>query len=428
MTAVAPATPRLRRMGGWLAGAPFRADTWRWAAFCVTGLLVGVVALVAGFCGLLVGGLLVVTVVGIPAVLILLSGLRAVTRLERRRLARRGASVAAPYRGEEPGLPWWQRMRGRLRDPATFRDLGWLVLVGPLGVAIGLVVVLGWLTAAATITLPLWYRWLPEHHAVLLSGPHEQRFVIDSTSSALPYVAIGVALVWVSAWLTVGLGRTEVALTQPLLRGSPRLLLQGAIASRRAATSSQQRLVGSLARDLHDGAQARLVAMSLDLNLAMHAEDGSDRDQLMQQAYTSSRAALAELRDLVRGIEPPLLRERGLLGAIDGLAREAPQLVTVYTNVDEDLPPAVASSAYFIIAEALANAAKHSRAENVRIDLDMHGETLYLRITDDGQGGADATSSGLRGLAERARAAGGVLTISSPKGGPTRIEANLPCE
>lgn len=168
--------------------------------------------------------------------------------------------------------------------------------------------------------------------------------------------------------------------------------------------------------------------MLLDLNLAMQTSDDSQRQHLMQQAQASSRAALAELRDLVRGIQPPLLRERGLLGALDALAREAPQPVDIAADVRGRLPRPVESAAYFIVAEALTNVAKHSDAHAVTVEVSERDGELCLVVSDDGRGGADGRGAGLRGLTERARAVGGTITISSPAGGPTRIEARLPCK
>ncbi len=427
-SAKSAASPRSARAGTWLILAPFRADTWVWAWFCLAGLVVGIVALTAGFCGLLAASFLVLTLVGIPVVLVLLGSLRMFANLERRRLGWTGTVVASPYPADAPHRSWLGRLADRAREPAAFRDLAWLLLSGPVGIAAGLAAAVSWLTAAAATTLPVWYRWLPAHHAVLISGPHEQRFVIGSAGAALPYAAAGIALIWVSAWLTVGLGRAEALLMRALLAGSPRLRLSGAVAARQAAVRSQQQLVERLARDLHDGAQARLVTAALDLNLALHAQSEGERERLMRQAQASSQGALAELRDLVNGIAPPLLRERGLVGALDGLALEAPQPVSISADINGELPGAVALAAYFIIAEALTNVAKHSDARAVQIVLHERADVLHLLVTDDGRGGADPAGMGLRGLADRATAAGGVMMVSSPPGGPTRIEARLPCE
>jgi signal transduction histidine kinase len=159
----------------------------------------------------------------------------------------------------------------------------------------------------------------------------------------------------------------------------------------------------------------------------LQTQDDTERQKLIQQAQASSRAALAELRDLVRGIEPPLLRERGLLGALDALAREAPQPVHIAAEVTAVLPRPLASAAYFIVAEALANVAKHSSARAVTVEIFERAGDLVVIVSDDGQGGADPHGAGLRGLADRAHALGGTITVDSPAGGPTKIEVRLPC-
>jgi signal transduction histidine kinase len=417
----------LAAVASWLLRAPARAATWRWARFLLGGLLTGVLALGAGFAGVLTGALLIVTVVGIPVMLMLVRGLRLFTELERRRLASAGVLVASPYAPAREGSTWLARLTAPFRDPATLRDLAWLLLAGPVGIAAGLASTLSWLTAVASLSLPVWYRWLPMHRAVLESTSRHQHFVIDSVPSALPYAAGGLLLIWVSAWLTAGLGRGQAWLMRSLLGHSPRQQLSAAVAGRQAAVSSQQRLVDRLVRDLHDGAQARLIAASLDLNLALQTQDDTERQKLIQQAQASSRAALAELRDLVRGIEPPLLRERGLLGALDALAREAPQPVHIAAEMTAVLPRPLASAAYFIVAEALANVAKHSSARAVTVEIFERAGDLVVIVSDDGQGGANPHGAGLRGLADRAHALGGTITVDSPDGGPTRIEARLPC-
>lgn len=412
----------------WLLAAPLRAATWRWAGFCWSGAVVAVLAVAAGFLGALTAALLAATVIGLPVMLLLLLALRGFARLERRRLAWAGIAVTSPYGPEALGASWWARLLARLRDPTTWRELAWLVLAGPVGLTAALISGVLWVTAAAAMTVPVWFRWLPGHRAVLESTATAHYFTIDSTAAALPYAAGGLALVWVSAWVTAGLGRGEAVLMRSLLSGSPSQQLRQARTARQAAATSQQQLVDRLARDLHDGAQVHLVAATLDLNLAMQAADAEERDALLRQAQVSSRAALTDLRDLVRGIDPPLLRERGLLGALNALAHEAPQPVNITADLPPDLPRPVQSTAYFIVAEALSNVAKHSGASSATITLLGRDGELRVVVHDDGRGGADRNGSAPQGLQERVNAAGGTITVHSPPGGPTTLEARLPCE
>lgn len=209
--------PSLTRAACWLAGAPVRAATWRWAWFSSAGLLAGVVALAAGFVGLLAEALLLLTVVGIPLMLLLLRGLRGFAQWERCRLRWAGIAVASPYTQGPVGRSWLARLADPLRDPATLRDLAWLLLAGPVGIGVALVTGVSWLTAVASATLPVWYRWLPGQRAVLESTPHRHLFVIDSVPSAMPYALAGLALIWVSAWLTAGFGYGQAQLMRTLL-------------------------------------------------------------------------------------------------------------------------------------------------------------------------------------------------------------------
>jgi signal transduction histidine kinase len=183
-------------------------------------------------------------------------------------------------------------------------------------------------------------------------------------------------------------------------------------------------------RDLHDGAQARLVALGMSLAMA---EDELERDPagaraLLAEARGASSAALEELRDLVRGIHPPVLADRGLVGAAEALAFAAPMRVTVTSEMAGQLPAPVESAAYFVVAEALTNIVKHAGAQHAQVTLTDNADRLTIVIQDDGAGGADpAKGTGLRGISRRLAAFDGTLTINSPPGGPTELVMVLPC-
>ena len=184
-----------------------------------------------------------------------------------------------------------------------------------------------------------------------------------------------------------------------------------------------------LERDLHDGAQQRLVALRLQLRLARDqaGKDPAVAQQMMDGAMTELDEALEELRELARGIHPAVLADRGLDAAISALAARSPVLVGVDVATGR-LPGPVESAAYFVVAEALTNAAKHAGAAEITVRISRHRDLLIVEVTDDGTGGADpARGSGLRGLADRVAAVDGRLTITSPPGGPTVIRAELPC-
>ena len=184
-------------------------------------------------------------------------------------------------------------------------------------------------------------------------------------------------------------------------------------------------------RDLHDGAQQRLVALAMELGRAK-AKFGDDPEGarlLLDQAHIEAKAALTELRNLVRGVHPPILTERGLDPALSGLAALCPIPVDVHVEVPVRPKPAVEAVAYFMVAEALTNVAKHSRASHASVVVEGHGfpGSLTVLVSDDGIGGADPHGAGLSGLADRVNGVDGELSVESPSGGPTMISAVLPC-
>ncbi len=184
-------------------------------------------------------------------------------------------------------------------------------------------------------------------------------------------------------------------------------------------------------RDLHDGAQQRLVALAMELGRA-RAKFGNDPEgakELLDRAHIEAKEALTELRNLVRGVHPPILTERGLDPALSGLAALCPIPVDVHVEVPVRPKPAVEAVAYFMVAEALTNVAKHSRASHVNVVVEGHGfpGTLTVLVSDDGIGGADPHGAGLSGLANRVSGVDGELSVESPSGGPTMISAVLPC-
>ena len=200
--------------------------------------------------------------------------------------------------------------------------------------------------------------------------------------------------------------------------------------TRAGAVDAQDARLRRIERDLHDGAQARLVALGMSLGMAERkldeAQPGAARE-LLAEARAGAEQALRELRDLARGIHPPLLADRGLEAAVRSLADLSPLPVGLSVNMPERPPSQVESAAYFVLAEGLANAAKHARAGRVDIRIERAGPMLRLRIADDGVGGADPGGSGLVGLRHRVEALDGTFAVTSPRGGPTTLSAELPC-
>jgi signal transduction histidine kinase len=183
-------------------------------------------------------------------------------------------------------------------------------------------------------------------------------------------------------------------------------------------------------RDLHDGVQQRLVSLAINLGMARSQLDGlpPEAGAVIGSAHEEAKAAMAELRDLVRGLHPAVLDDRGLDAALSGIAARAPFPVRLRVEVPERAAPAVEAVAYFVVSEALTNIAKHAEATEADVEVVQTRGRLRLRIVDDGVGGADpARGSGLAGLARRAASVDGTFTLTSPVGGPTAITVELPC-
>jgi signal transduction histidine kinase len=218
-----------------------------------------------------------------------------------------------------------------------------------------------------------------------------------------------------------------------LLRSPDRAALTERISTlestRAGAVDVQEAELRRIERDLHDGAQARLVALGMSLGMAEQklSTDADAARQLLAEARAGAGEALRELRDLARGIHPPVLADRGLEAAVRALAAGSPIPVVVSVENPERAKPPVESAAYFVVAETLANAGKHSGASRVTVRIVRTGDVLSVEIEDDGAGGADLSGSGLSGLRRRVEALDGTLTVASPAGGPTTVRAELPC-
>ena len=201
--------------------------------------------------------------------------------------------------------------------------------------------------------------------------------------------------------------------------------------TRRGALDSQAVELRRIERDLHDGAQARLVALSMKLGRAEERfrgqENGAEVSALLREVREDASAAIRELRELARGIAPPVLTDRGLEAAVRSLADRSGAEVRVSGSLDRRPAPAVELAAYFVVAESLTNAAKHAPGARVEVSLDERGGDLFIEVTDFGPGGANPDGGGLTGLRQRVEALDGQLSLTSPAGVGTQVEAVLPC-
>jgi signal transduction histidine kinase len=247
-------------------------------------------------------------------------------------------------------------------------------------------------------------------------------------------VAGGLALAVLTVLLTRGLAIGLAAMATWLLAVDDRAVLAARVdtleATRAAAVESADARLLRLERDLHDGAQHRLsyIAMELDRARAKLADDPEGASELLTRAHEETKKAMAELRDLVRGIHPSVLTDRGLDAAVSGLAERCPVPVDVDIQLEPRPPTPVETAAYYVVAEALTNVGKHAAARSAAVDIHRHGSLLSISVWDDGHGGASRRpGSGLEGLAQRVEALDGSLTIDSPEGGPTMVRAEVPC-
>jgi signal transduction histidine kinase len=232
------------------------------------------------------------------------------------------------------------------------------------------------------------------------------------------FPAVGLGLAFTLHTLSYSSGRTDLsARVDELTR------------TRRGALDVQSAELRRIERDLHDGAQARLVALTMQLGRAeARLEDRPETADLIRKAREEATAAVSELRDLARGIAPPVLADRGLVAAVEALAQRSGIDTTVQSKLSQRLAPVVESAAYFVTAEALTNVAKHAHGASAEITIRRSGSQLFVEVADDGPGGADPRGGGLSGLRLRVEALDGSLDVDSPEGIGTTIRAVLPCE
>ncbi len=398
------------------------ARTWLAFIHHIAGVIIGLVAFIAVVTLVTLSvGLLPLMLAGFPVFGLTLRLLDWLAQFERARFGLLlGARNAAWPAGARAGYRFWLVPRWRAyAHRATWCEVGYGLARLPVSLVCYLLTSLAWALGLMLLTAPLYDG----------SG-----HVLRATPSVLAVSALaGVLLLLAAPKVTRGLAVADAALARVLL-GPP-----SDLAARVAELeTSRDRVVDAadaerrrIERDLHDGAQQRLVALAMELGRAKSkfADDVGAAAELVDRAHIEAKAALTELRDLVRGVHPPVLTDRGLDAALSGLAARCPVPVDVRVEVPVRPRPAVEAVAYFMVAEALTNVAKHSRASSAKVVVEGYGYpgTLNIMISDDGIGGADAHGSGLAGLADRVAGVDGRLTVESPSGGPTIIAAVLPC-
>jgi signal transduction histidine kinase len=404
--------------------------TWLAMTSHLAGFIMGLAVFVVIVTGLSLGfGLLVLALVGLPLLGLTLRLASYFAVAERARIALMlGTPIPGWPAGSRAGYRWGIVPRRRmLTERATWGEIGYSLLRLPVSAVAVTVSVSVWSAALVLLTLPLYSKDLPS------GGARIGDVVFTGTPTMATSAALGLALLLIAPQLTRGFGRLDAGLSRGLL-GPPSDLaarVSELEISRERVVDAAEAERRRIERDLHDGAQQRLVALAMELGRAKarFADDPDAARVLVDQAHAQAKEALTELRNLVRGVHPPVLTERGLDAALSGLAALCPIPVDVHVDVPVRPRASVEAVAYFVVAEALTNVAKHSRASHAKVMVEGHGfpGTLTVMISDDGIGGAKADSPGLSGLADRVSGVDGRLSVESPTGGPTIIAVELPC-
>ncbi len=434
-----PAVGPVRRgLAGFLR-VPFTLRTWREFAYLLACVPVGVAGLAYLVVGFGVAAVLAVTFLGVPVLAVAVVGARGwgtVYRWLSAVMLRAPVPAPAPFRARSSATGW---LRAALSDRTGWRTCGFLGLKLPLTFLGAYGAVLLWVESWFLVISPLLW-WLTgatnvdahgvRHHALFQIGP----YWIDTWPRSLLVAAAGAVTVFLTAWPIRWFAQLDRWLIATLL-GLPRQdrRVRHLERSRAVAVEDSAATLRRVERDLHDGTQARLVTVAMNLSRArtrLAHNDPDGVDELLDAAHSTATEALAELRDIIRGIHPPAL-DMGLDAALETLAARAGLPVRVATRLParpvERAHPAVETIAYFCVAELLTNVTRHSGARSARIDAVQEGDRLTLRVWDDGHGGARiGAGSGLRGLRERVGVVDGTLSVSSPPGGPTEVAVVLP--
>ena len=414
--------------------APFEARSWREFGYVLLSLPISILLFTYAVTMVSLGAGLLITFLGVPVLAGALAGCRGFGALERaraRRLLDLDVADPEPLRMKKNGPMAW--MGAVLKSGTSWRHLLYAVLHFPWAVFSFVVALNFWAYGWALLTYPLWFWVFPMYGGqggLQLYGDQHHQIYLDNPFEITVTALVGLLFTLATPWIVRALTMVDRLMVHGLLGPST-------LATRVVELESDRGVVVDTAaadlrrieRDLHDGAQARLVALAMDLGLAKEklTEDPEAAARMVGEAHGEVKTALQELRDLARGIHPAVLTDRGLDAALSSVASRC----TVPVQVDVDLPArpaaAIEGIAYFTVSELLQNISKHAKATWAAVDVWRVENRLMLQVVDNGVGGADASGgSGLAGLAGRLDAVDGILVVDSPVGGPTRITAELP--
>jgi signal transduction histidine kinase len=367
------------------------------------------------------------------SLLIVFLAVPALTAMHRHRL-RYTAAV------EIPPLPAIERrlspagVAAAARSPATWRQLGYHLLAGPALAAAAAAAVGMWL-AGLLATLVYAYAWGLTPRTMLVHGlSWPPNFLHRMPIPTDVWLTLGgLVLLAIAPRLAAAVAALDAAAARALLGPSRAQELEHQVEhltqTRTGAVDAADAERRRIERDLHDGTQQRLVALAMNLGMAKaQTTTVEEAHQAITEAHEEAKAALAELRNMIRGLHPAVLEDRGLDAALSGVAARMPIPVRVTVDVPRRPPPTIEAVAYFVVSESLTNITKHAQASQAEVVVQRAGDRLHVIVSDDGVGGADpARGTGLTGLAKRAASVDGTFDISSPPGGPTLITVDLPC-
>jgi signal transduction histidine kinase len=387
----------------------------------LTDLPVAIVTFTVTVTGVaLSAGLLPLFFAGVPLFLVVGALARWMAAFERKRM-RLFLDVEIPSQAARP-----KGLKAMLKDGPTWRAIAYHVVQFPLAVLTFGLCFGGFGTSLALVSMPGWVSQVPAQRADL------GFLIVSDHRTAWAVCGIGVLLAIFTFGVTYGLTTAEGALASAMLGVTVKELaervdvLQG---SRARVVDSAEAERRRIERNLHDGAQQRLVALAMNLGRARarYDEDPEAARRMLDEAHSDAKLALTELRDLARGLHPAVLTDRGLDAALSGLAARSTVPITLDVQVEPRCSPTIEAIAYFVVSEALTNAAKHAKATSARVTVRRAAQSLRVVVEDDGVGGADPGGSGLTGLADRVGGVDGSMQVQSPTGGPTVITVELPC-
>jgi signal transduction histidine kinase len=404
--------------------------TWLSLAYVVLGLPFGILTFTVTVVGLSLGvGLIPLFLIGLVVLWVTVLLVRGMAVMERARAAL-FFDVDLPGRprelvGEGSALRrGWRRLTSR----GTWKEIAYCLLLLPIGTVFFSLVVTLWSVALAGVLLPAYGYALP-------GGEVASWLHWSSSAEVWTGFAVGLLALLAAPAVTRGLADVELAMVRALLTPSGAELLTAKVSS---LTESRARVVDAadaerrrIERDLHDGTQQHLVSLAMNLGMAKEKLDSDPEAarQLVADAHQQAKDSITELRNVIRGVYPAVLTDRGLDAALSALAARSPVPVRLQVDLPRRPNPTAEAIAYFVVSESLTNVARHSGARSATVYVEQSGDRLKLAIVDDGRGGAvEAAGSGLTGLRDRVAAVDGRFTLTSPPGGGTTIAVEVPCE